>query len=97
MDKTVKLNRKNTTVSELAIYLLSENWPQNLKSLHLQISQQGKTVSMQAVHKSVSRLVEEKILQKKDKQYSLNKEWVEQINSFSSQAKQAYKNQMTKQ
>ena len=82
---------KRGTVAELAILLLSKEWPQNLKSIHSKLrTEHGKAVSMQATHKSLARLVGQNIVVKQRRQYSLNPKWLEQINSFSAQAKKAY-------
>jgi len=82
---------KDKTVAELAIFILSHEWPLPLKSLHWKIrKEQGREVSFQATHKALSRLVEQNIIVKRKLAYQLNTEWLEQLAKFSYQTKQQY-------
>ena len=90
MDKAITLEKSDgATVSELAIFILSKKWPLRLQAIHAEITK-TKPVSLQATHKSLKRLVEQNILAKKERRYSLNKQWLQSIGNFSEQTKKAY-------
>lgn len=79
------------SVKEIIIQILSEEWPLPLKSLHWKIAREhGKSISFQATHKALNKLVEQNILVKNEKRYRLNLAWLEQLSSFGTETKQAY-------
>ena len=82
---------KHKTLADIAIVILGRDWPLSLKSIHQRITKEhGKTVSIQATHKSLARLVKQNVLLKQQKRYRLSPKWLEQVNNFSMQAKEAY-------
>lgn len=85
---------EHKTLAELAVIILSKEWPLSLNFIHQKITKgYGKTVSLQAVHKSLAGLVKQNILLKQQRQqklYKLNPKWLEQVNDFSTQTKEAY-------
>jgi hypothetical protein len=95
MDKAIKLPQvrsgNDRTVAELAVLILSREWPLPLKSLHWRVAKEhGKEVTFQATHKALNRLVDQNILVKDERNYKLNIEWLEQLARFGAQTKQAY-------
>ncbi|MBS3061801.1 MAG: hypothetical protein J4215_04435 [Candidatus Diapherotrites archaeon] len=67
----------NTTVKDWTIRILTQEWPLSLKQITERVQQQsGKTVSQQAVFKTLQDLVRQKVVEKHDKSYALNKEWI---------------------
>ena len=99
MEKTLLPHRgKRKTVADIAIFTLGKKWPLRLREIHNEIIMSGgRRVSMQATHKSLAKLAEQNVLVKKQKQYSLNPKWLEQLNSFSARAKRTYKNNVAKE
>lgn len=78
-------------VKETVIKILTEEWPLTLKELYFAIIRQhALNVSYQAVHKSVKQLVEEGIIIKENKRYSINVEWIRQIQIFGKNLEEAY-------
>ncbi|MAG22292.1 MAG: hypothetical protein CL943_03240 [Candidatus Diapherotrites archaeon] len=73
---------KKDSTKDLIIRVLSESWPLSVKEIYVRISQHGKNISYQAVHKVLNELVEEKILSHSGKTFQLNSEWVRSSKSF---------------
>lgn len=72
----------NSTKS-LIITALGDRFPLTLKQIHNEIKKNRK-ISYQAVHKVIKELIKEQIVEKIEKQYFLNKEWIkQQTKSFS--------------
>ncbi len=99
MEKTIRLPaKKSNAVSELAIFILSKKWPLSFVEIHNAITKDyKKDVSPQATHKSLQKLVEQNVLSKKDRQYSLNQKWVGKLADFSAKTKKAYSKQGSNQ
>lgn len=77
------MERGINSTKSLIIYVLREKFPLSLTQLYKEIKQ-SKKVSYQGVHKAIKELVNDKIVEKLEKMYFLNKEWVkEQTESFS--------------
>ena len=94
-EETIKLPQirtaKDKTVAEIAVHVLSREWPLPLKSLQWKVNREhGKGVTFQATHKALKKLVKEGILVKKNKYYELNQKWLDQIVEFGTQTRQAY-------
>lgn len=91
MEKTILLKGKRKTVADLAIFALGKKWPLRLKEIHREIIRSGcRKVSLQATHKSLKKLAEEKIVEKRRRQYSLNEKWISTIANFGEKTKNAY-------
>ncbi len=87
----LQTNYKNKTIAELAVQILSEEWPLPLKTIKRKINKEhGKKASNQATFKALKKLVEKNILLKDDLHYELNVEWLKQLNGFSLQTTQKY-------
>ena len=82
---------KQKTLADLAVVILGKEWPLSLNAIHQKITKEHeKAASIQATHKSLARLVKQNVLLKQQKRYRLNQKWLEQVNNFSTQAKEAY-------
>lgn len=85
---------KDKTLADLAVIILGREWPLSLNSIHQKITKEhGRAASLQATHKSLAGLVKQNILlkqQKRQKLYKLNPKWLEQIDNFNMQTKEAY-------
>jgi hypothetical protein len=73
------------------IEVLGKEWPLNLKQIHFELTKHEEMkCSYQAVHKALSKLVEEGILTKDNKKYALDIDWVKKVSQFGRQTEQAY-------
>lgn len=82
---------KRRTLADLAVAILGKEWPLSLNAIHQRITKgHGKAASIQATHKSLARLVRQNVLLKSKKRYRLSPKWLEQVNNFSMQTKEAY-------
>jgi hypothetical protein len=71
------------STKSLVINILGRQFPLTLKQIFNEVKI-DRNISYQAVHKAIKELVGEDIIEKIDKQYFLNKCWIEeQTNSFS--------------
>jgi len=62
---------------EIIIQILSEEWPLSSKQIHSKIRRYGKSVSYQAVHKTLKELIKNNVLKRSDsKKYKINLTWV---------------------
>jgi len=76
-------NVKGRTTKDLVFSLLIEAKAMTLTQLHRGIKRRyGKSVTFQAVIKAVKSLLEHKVLVKKKRLYSLNKDWIFEIRNF---------------
>ncbi|MFC1691306.1 hypothetical protein ACFL0W_03930 [Nanoarchaeota archaeon] len=75
-------NTENST-KKLIIQILGDRFPLTLKQIYIEIKKE-KDISYQAVHKVIKEIVEDGIVDKIEKQYFLNKNWIkQQTKSFS--------------
>ena len=81
---------KPKTGKELVVSALAAAYPLTLVKLLNHVRKQGATVTFQGIRKAVLQLVEEKTVEKKGKQYSLNKKWILQLRQFAEQLHQNY-------
>jgi hypothetical protein len=81
------LNRKSTR--DLIISALGAEWPMSVRKIHKKVRMHT-SVSYHAIYKTVKQLVAEGILQKKDKEYLINKSWIEQMINFFEQLATIY-------
>ena len=82
----------NTTAAETIIYILCQEWPLSLKELHHRTTKEcNRNVTFQAMHKATKKLVENRILTKKDFTYAINTAWLDEITEFSRITKERYK------
>ncbi|MCR4336142.1 MAG: hypothetical protein NUV57_06455, partial [archaeon] len=75
----LKLNPESASTKQKIIDILSNEWPLSAKSIYDKLQKQySSEISYQATHKTIQDLETEKIIEKKEKGYQLNLEWVQQ-------------------
>lgn len=75
------IGKKST--KEGIISALSFKHPLTAKEIYSILNKEhANTASYQAVHKTILQLVQENVLEKNEKQYQLNKEWVKSVANF---------------
>jgi hypothetical protein len=74
---------KGRTTKDLVFSILVEDKPKTLTQLHKQIKKQYEvSVTFQAVIKAVKSLMENNVLVKQEKLYSVNKDWIFETRNF---------------
>ncbi len=76
-------------LKEQIIYLLSKEYPLSLKKIYLRIKPLY-PVTCQAVHKTLSHLVEKRVLKKSGREYELHREWIARLQDFSKKLNENY-------
>jgi len=89
-DITLPRPGKEKSLKDSIITLLVSEWPLSARKIYNHVKKEGKNMSYQAVYKALNELAEQKILVKNDLEYSLNKEWVNQIGDFIDKIKKVY-------
>lgn len=77
-----QIDGKGRDTKDLIINILSNEWPLSAKKIYNEIKKQGKNVTYQAVHKAIKELLNEGILTKQAKEYSINSDYIKQIKDF---------------
>lgn len=72
---------KNT--KEAVILILSNEWPLSAKKIYNKVRKMGLSVTYQAVFKTIKQLLDEGTLQKDDKEYKLNVDWLKRMDKES--------------
>ncbi len=81
---------KKSTKDEI-ISALSLRQPLTAKEIYNTLNREhGNVASYQAVHKTILNLVDENVIEKNEKQYQLNKEWVKEIANFGKNLEHKY-------
>jgi len=84
MDISFLPNIKSKSTKELVIKILSLKKSLTNKGIHSIITKKfGVSVTYQAIRQALMELMEQNVLIKKKKVYSINPEWVKQLKSFS--------------
>lgn len=87
------LNQKPENVKGAIIQKLSKQWPLTLKQIDHSIKREfGMDVTYQAIHKVMSYLEKEKIVEKTTKGFQLHPGWIQTITKLSNQISTAYSN-----
>lgn len=87
------LNQKPGNVKNALVQKLSKQWPLTLKQLdHVLKREFGMDVTYQAIHKAMSQLEDEKVVEKVKSGFQLHPEWIQNITKLSNQISQAYAN-----
>lgn len=87
------LNQKPGNVKNALVQKLSKQWPQTIKQLDHALKREfGMDVTYQAVHKAMSQLEDEKVVEKVKEGFQLHPEWITTITKLSNQISQAYAN-----
>ena len=77
-------------VKNLIIQILSEEWPLTAKKIYYRVKRKGKSVTYQAVFKALTYLVKQRIVDKNNYNYSLNKKWLSETANFYENIKKRY-------
>jgi len=76
-------SKKDDSVKNAIIQILAEEWPLTVKEIFKRSKQDfGKDISYQAVHKTVQELVSKRLLVAKNKAYSINTFWLQEMETF---------------
>lgn len=82
---------KEKKAKDLIISVLAMNYPLSSKKIYNEIKRGfGYSVTYQAVHKSILQLLEQGVLIKEDKEYSINMQWIDELSNFVERMKQNY-------
>ncbi|MBS3123115.1 hypothetical protein J4437_00610 [Candidatus Woesearchaeota archaeon] len=88
---TLPLLEKTSSVKDMAFSVLMHEFPLSLmKILNAVNKQYNKSFSFQAVRKAVLQLVEEGVLEKEGKEFSVNKEWILKVIKFGNTLQRQY-------
>jgi len=80
------VNGEKFSCKDVIVSLLAYESPLSAKQIHLKAKRKYcLDVSYQAVHKSLNELLENKIIEKKGKEYVLSMEWIDSIKKFTEQ------------
>ncbi|MEW5896710.1 MAG: hypothetical protein AB1668_03400 [Nanoarchaeota archaeon] len=77
-----QIDGKGRDTKDLVINILSTEWPLPIKKIYNEIRKQGKSLTYQAVHKTIVELLSEGTLIKQAKEYSINPDYIKQIKDF---------------
>jgi len=88
---TPQLGRTKKTSRDLVISALMYNHPVSLAKITNIIKKKfHASITFQGVRKAVIQLVENGVVQKSGKQYSINKEWILQLRQFTEKLQESY-------
>ncbi len=78
-------------VKDAIVNVLGNEWPLSLKEIYFAVVRDySLSVSQQAVHKALKKLVENKVLAKHERKYCLNLKWIREIKQFGTNLEEAY-------
>ncbi|MFA5357542.1 MAG: hypothetical protein WC308_01315 [archaeon] len=84
---------KEHSVKDLVVLILSTEFPLSLKQVHhLVVRKYGADSSLQATFKAISYLVENGVIEKSGKDYSLSRKWINGLKSFAADLELNYCN-----
>ncbi len=90
-----QINKSNSTKDRI-ILLLSHQWPLTAKELYSQIKRTSPSkISYQAVHKMLSELINQKIILKEERKYSLVPSWISSQKDFFTNLDKHYNQKIT--
>jgi predicted transcriptional regulator len=88
-------NGKAATVKEKIIDIISQNKSLSAKKIYNIIKKEN-SISFQAVHKALTELVQKNIFKKTDREYEIDKDWVDDLHDFSERIKYSVNPSLTK-
>ena len=84
-----QFSEKNT--KSAIIEVLSQKWPLTAKEIYSLTKKVSSTnVSYQAVHKTINELVTQEVINKNERKYSLNLEWIKKLKEFGTKLEEKY-------
>jgi hypothetical protein len=82
---------KEKRIKDILIDILSFEWPLSLSQLHNRVSKNYNcSTSCQATYKAICELLNEEVLVKQDKNYSMNMKWVDRLKDFANHIESNY-------
>lgn len=85
------LNSQKESVRESILEILGYQWPLTVKSIYHLIKNKYKlAVSYQAVHKALTELYKDNIVQKVNREYQLSPEWIKNLSEYCSKLEMTY-------
>ncbi len=81
---TIPTLGKPKNVKDAIISILTNEWPLSAKKIYFRVRNKGMAVSYQAVHKSISDLVTDNVLQRTERNYRIDHMWINKLHDFSS-------------
>lgn len=85
-------NIKKNSTKDLIIKILSYEWPLPIKKLKSLLKKEySLSLSYQSIYQNLNELIEKEIVEKKDNEFLLNMDWIEQIQEFGKAVEQTYK------
>lgn len=91
---TPSLTEHPKTVKDAIILSLSKEWPLTARKLYNKVRKYGFSVTYQAVHKVLKKMLEDGMLLKENKEYSINPEWLEKVKTFAGDVKDIYEGKL---
>jgi len=78
-----ELGVKEGSTKDVVMSILSCEWPLTAKRIFNRVNRNyGLSVTYQAVHKTLNKLIEEKIISRKEKGYSISAEWINSLKKY---------------
>ncbi|HLC62321.1 MAG TPA: hypothetical protein VJI52_04870 [Candidatus Nanoarchaeia archaeon] len=89
----LSLDPKTKSSKELVIHTLGNRWPLSAKEVHLSLTrEQGIQSTYQATHKLLKDLEAAGVIQKENKKYRLNADWIGKSRNYFETISMAYEN-----
>ncbi|KYK24825.1 hypothetical protein AYK26_03010 [Euryarchaeota archaeon SM23-78] len=86
-----ELGKSKKSAKDLVISMLADEYPLTLAKLTNAIKRKfAASVTFQGVRRAVNHLVQDKVVEKKGKEYSLSKEWIWSLHDFAEKAQERY-------
>ena len=90
------INGGNVSCKDAVVSLLAYEYPLSAKEIYSRAKRKyGLNTSYQAIHKTLKELTENKIIEKKGKEYQLNLEWINSLKKFTEQLLSKEENKLT--
>jgi len=86
---------KPKTVKDAIISILTGEWPLSARKIYNRVKNMGLDVSYQAVHKTTRELLNDGIILKEYKAYSINKNWIYGVKFFADNLSKVYEGKTT--
>jgi len=84
------MRQGNKSSKDLIVSILSEEFPLPLKKIFFEVKRQGASISYQGVHKSLTEMLAQGIIEKDGNKFRLSKKWINEISFFSKKLLKAY-------
>jgi hypothetical protein len=85
-------NIKKNSTKDIIIKIMSYEWPVSIKKLKTTLKKEyGINVSYQSIYQNLNELIEKGIVEKKNNEFLLNLDWIEQIQEFGKAVELTYK------